>query len=79
MDINISGDLEILNNELGQLVEKLNGINSEREALMGRIQQLNGAAMYLRGKSETENNELSENTDETFERSVEYTEESTNE
>ena len=79
MYINISGDLEILNNELGQLVEKLNGLNSEREALMGRIQQLNGAAMYLRGKSETENNELSENTDETFERSVEYPEESTNE
>ena len=79
MDINICGDLEILNNQIGQLVEKLNGINSEREALMGRIQQLNGAAMYLRGKSETENNELSENTDETFERSVEYPEESTNE
>ena len=79
MDINISGDLEILNNQIGQLVEKLNELNSEREALMGRIQQLNGAAMYLRGKSETENNELSENTDETFERSVEYPEESTNE
>ena len=74
MDINISGDLEILNNQIGQLVEQLNGINSEREALMGRIQQLNGAAMYLRGKSETvENSEVS---NETFERSVEYPEES---
>jgi len=77
MDINISGDLEILNNQIGQLVEKLNGINSEREALMGRIQQLTGAAMYLRGKSETETIETFENTDETFERSVEYPEEST--
>ena len=79
MDIDISGDLEILNDQIGQLVEKLNQLNSEREALMGRIQQLNGAAMYLRGKSETENNEISENTDETFERSVEYPEESTSE
>jgi len=77
MDINISQDLEILNNQIGQLVEKLNGINSEREALMGRIQQLTGAAMYLRGKSETETIETFENTDETFERSVEYPEEST--
>ena len=77
MDINISQDLEILNNQIGQLVEKLNGINSEREALMGRIQQLTGAAMYLRGKSETETIETFENTDETFERSVEYPEEFT--
>jgi len=54
MDINIQEDLAILNEQIGKYVEELNKLNQQRDTLLQQIQQLNGAAMYLRGKSDPE-------------------------
>ena len=54
MDINIQEDLAILNDQIGKYVEELNKLNQQRDTLLQQIQQLNGAAMYLRGKSDPE-------------------------
>ena len=74
MNINIQEDLSILNEQIGKLVDELNKLNQQREALLQQIQQLNGAAMYLRGKSDPEGlieAQISQEEDD-LTRSVEY-------
>ena len=48
--VNVETDLEQINQQLTQLVEQLNKLNSERDQLTQQIHNLNGIAMYLRGK-----------------------------
>jgi len=51
-EINVSTDLEQINTQLEQLVAQLNALNTQREQLTQQIHNLNGIAMYLRGKQE---------------------------
>ena len=53
-EINIPNDLEQVNSQLEQLVAQLNKLNTDRENLMQQIHNLNGIAMYLRGKQPDE-------------------------
>lgn len=51
MDIDVQGDLGVVQTQLNDLVTELNKINTQREQLMQQIHNMNGIAMYLRGKS----------------------------
>ena len=51
-DINVEGDLEQVSQQLTQLVEQLNKMNTERDQLTQQIHNLNGIAMYLRCKQQ---------------------------
>jgi len=69
----VQTDLNAVNDQLTKLVDELNKINAAREQIVTQIQNLNGVAMYLRGKlpqdEATDANDLSiDSTD----RSVEY-------
>ncbi len=68
MDINIQADLEVVQKQLDDLVIELNKINAQRDQLTQQIHNINGIAMYLRGKTET--SEVTEPTD--LERSAGY-------
>ena len=72
-DIDVEQDLAQINTQLEDLVAQANKLNQDREALMQNIHNLNGIAMYLRGKQqEGENiNGVAED----FERSEGYPEE----
>ena len=54
-EIDVTNDLEQVNQQLAQLVEQLNKMNAERDQLAQQIHNLNGIAMYLRGKVEAIN------------------------
>jgi cell division protein FtsB len=74
MDINVQEDLSILSDQIGKYVDELNNLNQRRDVLSQQIQQLNGAAMYLRGKSDPEGlieAQISQEEDD-LTRSVEY-------
>ena len=51
-DIDVEQDLVQVNQQLEQLVAQANELNTQRETLMQQIHNLNGIAMYLRGKQE---------------------------
>ena len=78
MDVNIQEDLNTINNQITKLVEELNKMTAARENLVTQVQNLNGVAMYLRGKlppeEQTSGPDMGtppESTDD-LERSVEY-------
>ena len=50
MEVNVQEDFDAVNSQLQKLVEELNRVSGTREQLMQQIQNLNGVAMYLRGK-----------------------------
>ena len=50
MEVNVMEDLNAVNDQLQKLVEELNRVSAARENLMQQVQNLNGVAMYLRGK-----------------------------
>jgi hypothetical protein len=50
MEVNIQDDLNAVIDQLQKLVEELNKVSAARENLVQQIQNLNGVAMYLRGK-----------------------------
>ena len=50
MEVNVTEDLNAVNDQLQNLVEELNRVSAARENLMQQVQNLNGVAMYLRGK-----------------------------
>ena len=54
-EIDVANDLEQVSQQLAQLVEQLNKMNTERDQLAQQIHNLNGIAMYLRGKAEAVN------------------------
>jgi len=84
-DINVEADLNAINDQISKLVEELNTLDSNRNTIIQQVQNLQGVAMYLRGKQEpTEGGNSSEVVEpdttietESFERSSEYPEEST--
>lgn len=84
-DINVEADLNAVNDQISKLVEELNTLDNNRNTIIQQVQNLQGVAMYLRGKQEpTEGGEDSEvaspktaTTPESFERSSEYPEETT--
>jgi len=51
-NIDVEQDLEQVNKQLEELVGQLNALNTQREQLTQQIHNLNGIAMYLRGKQE---------------------------
>ena len=69
-DIDIGNDLEQVNTQLEQLVAQLNQLNTQREQLTQQIHNLNGIAMYLRGKQGEESNGVASVED--LERTSEY-------
>lgn len=50
MPIDVQADLNAVNDQITKLVEELNKVSAARENLVQQIQNLNGVAMYLRGK-----------------------------
>ena len=73
-DIDVEQDLVQINTQLEELVAKANELNTQRETLMQQIHNLNGIAMYLRGKQQEEQPESSNGTVdiENLERSEQY-------
>ena len=53
-DIDVEQDLAQVNQQLEELVAQANTLNTQRDTLMQQIHNLNGIAMYLRGKQEAE-------------------------
>ena len=53
-EIDVEQDLVQINTQLEDLVAQVNKLNQDRETLMQNIHNLNGIAMYLRGKQEAE-------------------------
>jgi len=74
-DIDVEQDLVQVNQQLEQLVAQANELNTQRETLMQQIHNLNGIAMYLRGKQQEGEPESPNGVVEDFERSEGYPEE----
>ena len=76
MEVDIKEDLNTITDQLGQLGQELDKINTARNTLIGQIQNLQGVAMYLRGKLPPEERQevvdQKEGSTEDFERSEEY-------
>ena len=76
MEVDIKEDLNTITDQLGQLGQELDKINNSRNTLIGQIQNLQGVAMYLRGKLPPEEGQevvdQKEGSTEDFERSEEY-------
>ena len=51
-DIDLEQDLTQVNTQIEDLVTQLNKLNADREQLTQSIHNLNGIAMYLRGKQQ---------------------------
>ena len=58
MEVNVQEDLNAVNDQLQKLVEELNKVSNARENLIQQVQNLNGVAMYLRGKLPPEEQEI---------------------
>tara|TARA_R110002012_G_scaffold7495_1_gene35015 strand:+ start:3163 stop:3366 length:204 start_codon:yes stop_codon:yes gene_type:complete len=63
MDINVTEDLSILTNQIQQKIAELEQLGTRREQLAQEIHNLNGVAMYLRGKQQGEVGESPPDTD----------------
>ena len=64
-------DLETLEKEIEELRQQLINVNTQRDTLIAKIQQLNGAAAYLRGKLGVALEEVEEKPEETTEENSE--------
>tara|TARA_R110000824_G_scaffold10415_1_gene46002 strand:+ start:107 stop:322 length:216 start_codon:yes stop_codon:yes gene_type:complete len=53
-EIDISADLEVVTVQLDRGIEELQELDNKRQQLAQQIQNLNGVAMYLRGKEKSE-------------------------
>ena len=65
-EIDVSTDLSEVTSQTELLVLQLQELDSKRQQLIQQIQNLNGIAMYLRGKEspqESEDTEVLEDTD----------------
>jgi peptidoglycan hydrolase CwlO-like protein len=49
-EIDVASDLTQVNTQIEQLVTQLTQVNTQRDQLTQQIHNLNGIAMYLRGK-----------------------------
>ena len=62
-EINISSDLAAVTEQIQKAITELQELDNKRQTLAQQIQNLNGVAMYLRGKENPEATEVSEDTD----------------
>ena len=78
MEVDVQADLNAVNDNIAKLVDELNKVNAARENLIQQVQNLNGVAMYLRGKlppteeSVLEDSEVSNEEENEFDRTAEY-------
>ena len=75
MEVNVTEDLNAVNDQLQKLVEELNRVSAARENIMQQVQNLNGVAMYLRGKLPPEEQEATATIEEAVPLNVERTDE----
>jgi ribosomal protein L12E/L44/L45/RPP1/RPP2 len=59
-EINIDTDLNILEGEIKIMSDSLRKLDEERLQLLAKLQQVQGAAAYLRGKQNPDTNETEE-------------------
>ena len=62
-DINIQQDLAQVTSQIEAMVGQLTKLNTERDSLAQQIHNLNGIAMYLRGKLGEETSSESDSTE----------------
>ena len=62
-EIDISSDLAAVTEQIQKGIEELQKLDAQRQDLAQQIQNLNGVAMYLRGKEAPESAEVSGDTD----------------
>jgi peptidoglycan hydrolase CwlO-like protein len=65
-EIDVSSDLVAVTEQIQKAITELQELDSQRQMLAQQIQNLNGVAMYLRGKEppqESEDTEVLEDTD----------------
>ncbi|SVA70201.1 uncharacterized protein METZ01_LOCUS123055 [marine metagenome] len=62
-EIDVPQDLVAVTEQMQKAITELQELDSQRQMLAQQIQNLNGVAMYLRGKTPPENVEVSEDTD----------------
>ena len=62
-EIDVSSDLAAVTEQIQKAITELQELVNKRQVLAQQIQNLNGVAMYLRGKTPPENVEVSEDTD----------------
>ncbi len=65
-EIDVVQDLESVTEQIQKSIAELQELDGKRQALTQQIQNLNGVAMYLRGKEppqESEDTEVLEDTD----------------
>jgi len=75
MEVNVQEDLNAVNDQLQKLVEELNKVSAARENIIQQVQNLNGVAMYLRGKLPPEEQAVPEGLElppDDLDRSIEY-------
>jgi len=60
-EVNVSQDLEAVTGQLQTLIAELQDLDQKRVQLAQQIQNLNGVAMYLRGKQPVEEQEDNNN------------------
>jgi len=72
MEVNVQEDLNMVNDQLQKLVEELNKVSQARENIIQQVQNLNGVAMYLRGKLPPEEQTATEVDSESLDRTEEY-------
>ena len=71
-EIDVEQDLVQVNQQLEQLVAQANELNTQRESLMQQIHNLNGIAMYLRGKQQETESTNGVIDEDSLERSEQY-------
>jgi len=49
-DIDIQAELKAVTEQIAKMVEELNKISTTRDQMIQQLQNINGVAMYLRGK-----------------------------
>ena len=62
-EIDVPQDLAAVTEQIQKAIAELQDLDNKRQVLAQQIQNLNGVAMYLRGKTPPENVEVSEGTD----------------
>ena len=73
-EIDVQEDLQAIVNQIESLVEEMRKLDQTRDTMMTQIANLNGVAMYLRGKTATDSpvEEVAVPAEDDLERSAEY-------
>ena len=73
-EIDVQEDLQAIVNQIENLVEEMRKLDQTRDTMMTQIANLNGVAMYLRGKTATDSpvEEVAVPAEDDLERSAEY-------